>query len=59
MAASSEKYSVITSAKNPDEAKRKKFERSMKTLIEHGLVAEDNGCYTVAVAEETTEGEDE
>jgi archaellum biogenesis ATPase FlaH len=59
MAASSEKYSVITSAKNPDEAKRKKFERSMKALIEHGLVAEDNGCYTVAVAEETTEGEDE
>ena len=58
MGASSEKYSVIASAKNPDEAKRKKFERSMKTLIEHGLVAEDNGCYTVAVAEETTEKEE-
>jgi hypothetical protein len=42
-----EKYSVSPDSHNPDEAKRRKFDRCLKSLFDKGIVIEDNGCCSI------------
>ncbi len=57
--ACTEKYPVSSDAENPDQARRKKFDRSLKSLLDKGFVVEDNGCFTVAGSDANTEGEND
>lgn len=57
-AACMEKYAVTSNSENPHEAKRKKFNRSLISLIKKGVVVEGNGCFTVTDPDTTT-GEDD
>ena len=56
-AACMEKYTVTSSSENPDEARRKKFDRCLKSLLNKGFIVEDNECFTIAGSDVTTEEE--
>ncbi len=53
-----EEYPVSSSPEKAHQAKSKKFDRSSKSLLDKGVVVEDNGCFTAAAPDTTTDGDD-
>lgn len=51
-----EKYTVSSSVEISEDTKRKRFSRSLKLLLDTGVVVEDNGLFLVANPDTTIEG---